>query len=85
MFPTNFTDAVESGFLPYILEATGQVSLVNTRATKINAIIKDFKNIAERGYDPNDYIEEVLAEYDLSENDLSEAEIHKINYYVNNS
>lgn len=80
-----FEDMINSGFFGYMTEQEGMTNLNSTRATKINAIIKDFKNITEQGYDPNDYIEEVLAEYDLSENDLSDAEIHKINYYVNNS
>lgn len=80
-----FEDMINSGFFGYISEQEGITSINSSRATKINAIIKDFKDIAEQGYDPNDYIEEVLAKYDLSENDLSDAEIHKINYYVNNS
>lgn len=80
-----FQDMIDSGFFGYISEQEGVTTINSSRATKINAIIKDFKNITEQGYDPNDYIEEVLAEYDLSEDDLSEAEIHKINYYVNNS
>ena len=81
----NFQDMINSGFFGYMTEQEGITSINSTRTTKINAIIKDFKDIAERGYDPNDYIEEVLTKYDLSEDDLSDVEIHKINYYVNNS
>lgn len=75
----NYKNAVESGFIPYILEASGRVDLCGTRTSKINAIIKDFKYLVSCGYNPNEYIHEVLAKYGLNENLLTDAEIRKIN------
>ena len=78
-FPRNFNDAVKSGFVPYMLEASGRDDLISTRTAKINAIIKDFKYIVSQGGNPNEYIHEVLAKHGLNENLLTEAEIRKIN------
>ena len=75
-----FNDMVKSGYFMYMAEAEGCAgSLVNTRTSKINAIIKDFKYLVENGYNPNEYIHEVLAKYGLNENLLTDAEIRKIN------
>lgn len=79
MFPKNLNDAIKTGFLPYILEANGNYNLCNTRTAAVNAIIKDFKYLVECGYNPNNYIHEVLAKYGLNENLLTDAEIRKIN------
>lgn len=70
---------IDSGYFGYMSEAEGLTSINSTRATKINAIIKDFKALYRRGLNPNDYIHEVLAKYGLNENLLTEAEIRKIN------
>ena len=83
MFPKNLNEAVKTGFLPYILEANGNYNLCNTRTTAINSIIKDFKSLVRRGYNPNNYIHEVLAKYGLNENLLTDAEIRKINGAIN--
>ena len=74
-----FRNMVDSGYFGYISEAEGITSINSTRATKINAIIKDFKSLVRQGYNPNEYIHEVLAKYGLNENLLTEAEIRKIN------
>lgn len=75
-----FNDMVKSGYFMYMAEAEGRTGgLVNTRTSKINAIIKDFKYLVECGYNPNNYIHEVLAKYGLNENLLTDAEIRKIN------
>ena len=52
----NFYDAVNSGFIPFILEAEGRDDLISTRNAKINASIKDFKYIKENGF-MNDFSE----------------------------
>ena len=83
MFPTNFSEAVKTGFLPYILEANGESTLISTRTAKINAIIKDFKYIVQQGKDPNLYIDDVLAGYGLTEDMLTEKECERIMGYVN--
>ena len=74
---------IDSGYFGYITEAEGVTSLNTTRTTKINAIIKDFKSLVRRGYNPNNYIHEVLAKYGLNENLLTDAEIRKINGAIN--
>lgn len=79
MFPRNFNEAVNSGFVPYILEANGRDDLISTRTARINAAIKDFKSLVRQGYNPNEYIHEVLAKHGLNENSLTETEIRKIN------
>lgn len=78
MFPKNLNDAVKTGFLPYILEANGNYNLCNTRTSKINAIIKDFKYLVKQGKNPNDYISIVLAKYGLKEENLTNEECKKI-------
>ena len=74
-----FRQYVDSGYFGYMSEKKGLTSINSTRATKINAIIKDFKNLVRQGVNPNEYIHEVLAKYGLNENLLTEAEIRKIN------
>lgn len=76
---------IDSGYFGYITEAEGVTSLNTTRTTKINAIIKDFKSLVRRGYNPNNYIHEVLTKYGLNENLLTDAEIRKINGAINGS
>lgn len=83
MIPTNFNEAVHSGFIPYILEASGRDDLCNTRTSKINASIKDFKYLVKQGKNPNDYIDIVLARHGLKEEDLTDKECEKIMGYVN--
>lgn len=61
MFPTNFNEAVKSGFAPYIMESFGRDDLVSTKTAKINAIIKDFVKYHKNGYDINsDLIQEKI-------------------------
>jgi len=79
MFPKNFKEAVNTGFVPYVLESNGCDNLCTTKNAKINAIIKDFKYIVSQEGNPNEYIHEVLAKHGLNENLLTEAEIRKIN------
>ena len=83
MFPRNFNEAAKSGFIPYILEASGRDDLCNTRTARVNAAIKDFKSLVSRGYNPNDYIEEILANHGLTESELTDRECEKIMGYVN--
>ena len=78
-----FNRMVNSGYFMYMAEAEGHSELVSTRAAKINAIIKDFKSLIDRGLNPNEYIYEVLTSHGLNENLLTEAEIEKINRVVN--
>ncbi len=77
MIPTTFDEAVKTGFVPYMVEAK--------RTSLINYIIKDFKSLVRKGYNPNDYIEEILSNYGLSEDELTDKEIEKINNSVNGS
>ena len=74
---------INSGYFGYITEAEGVTSLNSSRTTKINLIIKDFKSLVRRGYNPNNYIHEVLAKYGLNENLRTDAEIRKINGAIN--
>ena len=71
MFPRNFNEAVRTGFIPYMEEVT--------REDKINAVIRDFKDLYNHGFNPNEYIHEVLVKHGLNENLLTNAEIRKIN------
>lgn len=74
---------VDTGYFGYITEAEGITSINSTRATKINAIIKDFKSLVRQGKNPNEYIYEVLHKYGLSEDLLTNAEVRKINGAIN--
>lgn len=74
-----FREMVDTGYFGYMSEKEGVTSINSSRATKINAIIKDFKSLVAKGYNPNDYISEVLHKYGLNENLLTEAEIRRIN------
>jgi hypothetical protein len=76
-------EMINSGYFGYITEAEGVTSLNSSRTTKINSIIKDFKSLVRRGYNPNNYIHEVLTKYGLNENLLTDAEIRKINGAIN--
>ena len=78
-----FNDMVKSGYFMYMAEAEGCTGLVNTRTSKINAIIKDFKYLVKQGKNPNDYIPFVLAKYGLREEELTDRECEKIMGYVN--
>ena len=80
---STFRQMIDNGYFGYITEAEGITSINSTRATKINAIIKDFKSLVRQGLDPNEYIYEVLHKYGLSQDLLTEAEIRKINGAVN--
>lgn len=83
MFPTNFHEAVNSGFAMYAAEAAGRDDLVSTRTVKINSSIKDFKYLVKQGKNPNDYISIVLAKHGLKEEELTDRECEKIMRYVN--
>lgn len=83
MFPTNFHEAVNSGFAMYAAEAAGRDDLVSTRVAKINSSIKDFKYLVKQGKNPNDYISIVLAKHGLKEEELTDRECEKIMGYVN--
>jgi len=83
MFPTNFHEAVNSGFAMYAAEAAGRDDLVSTRTAKINSSIKDFKYLVKQGKNPNDYISIVLAKHGLKEEDLTDKECEKIMRCVN--
>ena len=74
-----FNDMIKSGYFMYMAEAEGHDNLVNTRTAKINAVIKDFKSLVRRGVNPNDYIDQVLANHGLTQDMLTDREIAKIN------
>lgn len=78
----SFREMVDTGYFGYMTEAEGKDNLNSTRTTKINAVISDFKDIINRGGNPNEYIYDVLASHGLNENLLTEAEIEKINRSV---
>lgn len=74
-----FREMVKSGYFMYMAEAGGHDNLVNTKTTRINAAIKDFQKLYRDGYNPNEYIHEVLSAHNLSEDLLTEKEIQRIN------
>jgi len=74
-----FKDMVNSGYFMYMAEAEGYDNLVNTKTARINAAIKDFQKLYRDGYDPNEYVNEVLSAHNLSEDSLTEKEIRRIN------
>lgn len=74
-----FKDMVKSGYFMYMAEAGGYDNLVNTKTARINAAIKDFQKLYRDGYDPNEYVNEVLSAHNLSEDSLTEKEIRRIN------
>lgn len=78
MFPRNFNEGIKSGFIPYMLEASGYDNLCSTKQAKINAVIKDFKSLIDKRVDPNLYKYEILASHGLSEQLLTDAECAKI-------
>lgn len=53
------------------------------REASIQAAIEDFREIKDQGYNPNDYIDQVLASHNLKEYWLSNSEIDRINRAVN--
>lgn len=55
----------------YMMEAEGLDDMVNTKEARINASIKDFVSLAQRGYDINDIQETVFNKHNLSLDDLS--------------
>lgn len=68
--------------LPYFLymaESSGVTSVVNTHTAKINAVINDCKDCVRRGKDPNDYIFDILADNGLSQWDITEQDLNRIN------
>ena len=83
MFPRNFNEAAKSGFIPYILEASGRDDLCTTRTARINAVIKDFKSLVRQGKNPNDYIDLILSKHGLREEELTSRECEKIMGYIN--
>jgi len=71
--------------IPYILymaECEGMTDMVDTRETRVNAIIKDFIKLANRGVDINDMeVQNYLAKkYDLET--LTPEEHHEISRRV---
>ena len=62
----------------YMMEAEGMDNMVNTKEARINASIKDFVSLAQRGYDINDIQEEVFDKHNLNLNDLSARDKAKI-------
>lgn len=79
----NLNEIINSGYFGYITEAEGITSINSSRATKINAIIKDFKYLVRQGKDPNNYIDSVLSKYGLDQCSLTTKEINKINEAIN--
>ena len=79
----NLNEMINSGYFGYITEAEGITSINSSRATKINAIIKDFKYLVRQGKDPNNYIDSVLSKYGLDQCSLTSKEINKINEAIN--
>lgn len=78
----NFNGMVKSGYFMYMAETSGLDNLVNTRTAKINASIKELRNLYHRGYNPNDYIDTVLANHGLTEDMLSDVECARISREV---
>lgn len=62
----------------YMMEAEGMDNMVNTKEARINASIKDFVSLAQRGYDINDIQEMVFDRHNLNLNDLSARDKAKI-------
>jgi len=62
----------------YMMEAEGMDNMVNTKEARINASIKDFVSLAQRGYDINEIQEEVFDKHNLNLNDLSARDKAKI-------
>ena len=79
----NLNEMINSGYFGYITEAEGITSINSSRATKINAIIRDFKYLVRQGKDPNNYIDSVLSKYGLDQCSLTTKEINKINEAIN--
>lgn len=62
----------------YMMESAGMDNMVNTKEARINASIKDFVSLAQRGYDINDIQEMVFDKHNLNLNDLSARDKAKI-------
>ena len=67
----------------YLYMAQQENCFPDERQESIEACIKDFRTIKEHGYNPNDYISQVLDLHNLKEYQLSKAEIKYINQAVN--
>lgn len=78
-----FNKMINTGYFGYITEKEGIISVNSSRATKVNAIIKDFKYLVRQGKNPNDYITSTLAKYGFKEEDLTYSEIKRINGAIN--
>ena len=78
-----FNKMINTGYFGYITEKEGIISINSSRATKVNAIIKDFKYLVRQGKNPNDYITSTLAKYGFKEEDLTYSEIKRINGAIN--
>ncbi len=79
-----FGKMVNSGYFMYMAEAAGRDDLISTRTARINASIKDFKNLVNNNIQIDDYtIAKVLASHGLTEDSLSEAEKRKMMREVN--
>lgn len=63
--------------LLYVVDEKGY-DVFNKREEKIKNCIEVFKMIAASGENPQEYIEEVLSSYDLTENDLTDYEVMQI-------
>lgn len=73
--------AIGSGYHLYMMEQEG---LLETRAGKINAIIRDFKTLQQQGYDISnaELQEKVLSKYNLN-HQLTDAEAARIEKILN--
>lgn len=69
---------VGGGYFLYMAEAEGRTELVNTREARVNAVIKKMKWHIDKGHDPQRYIDAVLADYNLTQEGLTEKELKKI-------
>ena len=78
-----FNEMVDSGYFMYMAETEGHTNLVNTRTAKVNAVIKDLKDIKYKVENVNDYVEMILGRHGLTENMLTDAECNKIMREVN--
>lgn len=63
--------------LLYVVDEDGY-DVFNKREEKIKSCIEAFRMIAASGEDPQEYIEEVLSSYDLTEDDLTDYEVMQI-------
>ena len=76
-------EMINSGYFGYITEQEGITNINSTRATKINAAIRDFKYLVRQGKNPNEYIDCVLIRYGLDQDSLTDKEVKKIEGAIN--